>query len=273
MYAIDVSIMTICVVAPSMMLRQEPGGKSEFELLPNAPRMRTPGEMRSVALPEFRAQKYNERHRKTHGLRNRRCQSRSGDAPAQCEYEEGIQRHIGERRDGRDQRRDARAANAIEEAEHRPQRHAAGSAAQARQPEAAREIDDLGAKTEGREEPSARGGHCQEQRHGTQDAPQRGPRGLRRAPVTPSAVRLRHERLHSHRNSAQQHDEDEDQPLHRADRGEGLHGDVANEPNVRQIQNDLHGAVCDQRQRKRQHRGQIHVRGARGVDALRGQTP
>jgi hypothetical protein len=60
--------------------------------------------------------------------------------------------------------------------------------------------------------------------------------------------------------------------LHRADRGQRLHGDVTDEPDVGQIQNDLHGAVRDQRQCERQHRGQIDMRSSSGVDALRGQA-
>ena len=69
-----------------------------------------------------------------------------------------------------------------------------------------------------------------------------------------------------------QHNGD-DEPLHRTDRRQRLRGDMADEPHVGEIEDDLHRAVGHERQRKRQHSSLIDMRAAGGIDALRRQSP
>ena len=82
-------------------------------------------------------------------------------------------------------------------------------------------------------------------------APERDPGRMAGAPAPAAALRLRDEGLHGEPDPAEQHDEEEHQPVDRGHGGHGRRRNVADEPGVGESDHRLHAAVQHQRQRER----------------------
>jgi hypothetical protein len=118
-----------------------------------------------------------------------------------------------------------------------------------------------------------RGADQQEHRRSARHAPDRGPHRLTRAVEAMCAEVLCHQRLHRGAGAAQHQYHCQDEPLHRAHRGQCRGGDAPDEPHVGEIEHDLHGTVGHEWQRQREHRALIDVRVSGRIDALRRQPP
>ena len=253
--------------AEQVRRRQQPHRKSEAHLLTKPACMRLPGQMRFVPGAIVSAEKYRQREHQTERLRNGRGPARTGNAPPEAEDEQLVESHVRDGRDAADQQRHPGPPDAVEEAEHRPHRRPERGSRDTREPERRGEALDLGVKAEGRQNDMARGAGRQEQGNCAQRAPQRCPGSLGGPLVTACAVGLSDDSLHRSHDTAEHQHDDQNEPLHGADRRERLRRDVADEPHVRKIQHDLHAAVRHQRQRERQDGPLIYVRAPRGIDS------
>src|SRR6185312_14371480 len=164
--------------------------QAEEYLLPDEALARPPRQVRLVGLAERHPQKKGKRDRESDRLRNVARPGGAGNTPAQPEDEKIVEDRVGDGRGNGDQEADPRATYAVEKADHRPCRHAEGSARDAGVPKLLREIRDTGSKSEGRQDCPARRTERKEERRDTNRQPECRPGGLRCTPVAPSAVRM-----------------------------------------------------------------------------------
>ena len=125
----------------------------------------------------------------------------------------------------------------------------------------------------GAQESAAAPRQRREYRRGQQGAPERDPGGVARAPAPPAAFRLRDEGLHREPDPAEQHHEEQHQPVDRRHGGHRRRRDVADEPGVRQADDGLQAAVQHQRQRERRDRAIVDARAASRPVALAMRLP
>ena len=95
-------------------------------------------------------------------------------------------------------------------------------------------------------------------------AAERDPGGVARAREAPAAFGLRHERLHREPDAADQHQEQQHDPVDRGHAGHRGRRDVADEPGVGEADHRLQAAVEHQRQRQRRDRAIVDDGAPRG---------
>ena len=284
----DVSITTICVVAPSTCaephLHQreqrhaEQIGRvhrahrqAELELAPQVRGIGSPGDVRLVGVPQVVPQEDAEceRHAAQHaGVGRPRG---PGDAPVEFEDEDLVQHHVDDADQRRRHDRDPGARNAIEEPEDGPQHHADRRTEHARTPVIERVALHLWVEPERAEQRAAEPGEAGEQRQRQHCAPQCNPGRMAGSPASPAALGLRDEGLHGESHAPEQHHEEEHQPEDRRHPRHRGRRDVTDEPGVRQADHGLQAAVDHQRQRERRNRAVVDDRAAIGAEALRRQ--
>ena len=111
----------------------------------------------------------------------------------------------------------------------------------------------------------------EEQRHERERRPQRVPQRARGVRAAPAAVGLRHEGLHREPHAAEQQDGAGHDPVDSAHRRHRVGGEPADEPQVGEIEQRLHGVGDHERRGEPEDLAQIDVRLAGRVDALRRQ--
>ena len=170
-----------------------------------------------------------------------------------------------------DRKRDARASDAIEIGDGRPQRRRERPADHARNPEIDRERLDVRREPEGADHGRPEGDRQSERGNRQHGGPEAEPCDLARAPVAAGAVGLRDQRLHAHRDAADHEDREQGQPVDRGDRRRRRGREPADEPRVGEIQHRLHRAVQHERKRKHCDRTHVDLAPALGVELDGGQ--
>jgi hypothetical protein len=180
-----------------------------------------------------------------------------------------VEQHIGQRGRDSDEQCDARAADRVEKPEHAPGGNPERRASNTREPERCGQQLDLGFEAERREHQVTRGTGRHKQRCGAERGPQSNPHCLGCAHVAARTERLCGNRLHGRSDPAKNQHGHQNQPLHGGDSRQCGRGDMAYEPHICQVQDDLDCRIRHQGQGEREHRPLINVSVSSSVDSLR----
>ena len=137
--------------------------------------------------------------------------------------------------------REAHGGDAVEESHRRPAHRAEERAAHARHPVFERQCLDVRVEAERMQQ--QRAGEREPRNNGISATrcPQRVPQRARRMRAAPAAVGLRHEGLHREADAAEQQDRAAQDPVDSAHRRHRVGGEPADEPQVGEIEQRLHG--------------------------------
>ncbi len=224
--------------------------------------------MRLVLRAQSPAQEHPQRQAETAHHADVGSPRGTRDATVEFEDEEPVQRRIHDGDQTGRHHRDARPRNAVEEAEHGPQRDPERRSEHARLPERHRLRGHVGRETERREQQRTRPRKQREERQRQCAGRERDPGGVARTREATAAFGLRHERLDRESDAADQHQEQQHYPVDRGHAGHRCRRDVADEPGVGEADHRLQAAVEHQRQRQRRDGAVVDDGAPRGRIAL-----
>ena len=244
--------------------RREVTGVRETDRHPQAQQRRqgrppqTPGTVRAEGLAMRGAQEVRDADRDAEELREVRRPCGAGDAQAPTKDEQLVEDRIDENHQDSGDQGEAGLADAVEERGQRAEGDRRRRAEHSRLPEVHGEASDGRRQAQPGNEVLSRPRHDGEDRSQDHCDPKAGPCRVRGTRATARPERLSHHDLRRVGAAPRQHDEHKRHSLHCRERRKRLARETADEPGIRQVEDDLDGTDSDQRCGHAEHRSRRH---------------